>query len=73
MSRVVVDHVVAPAARAYGFLRGLVALVGFNQTSILCDHDARAAGNSKYNKFIWSMYIGLNAASCRSAAYPLHG
>ncbi|MET0602646.1 MAG: glycosyltransferase family 2 protein [Baekduia sp.] len=69
MSRRVVDHVVA-LNEAHGFLRGLVALVGFNQTSILYDRDARAAGNSKYNKFIGSMYIGLNGIVSFSR-YPL--
>jgi glycosyltransferase involved in cell wall biosynthesis len=69
MSRRVVDHVVA-LNEAHGFLRGLVALVGFRQTSILYDRDARAAGNSKYNKFIGSMYIGLNGIVSFSR-YPL--
>ena len=69
MSRRVVDHVVA-LNEAHGFLRGLVALVGFSQTSILYDRDARAAGNSKYNKFIGSMYIGLNGIVSFSR-YPL--
>jgi polyisoprenyl-phosphate glycosyltransferase len=69
MSRRVVDHVVA-LNEAHGFLRGLVALVGFNQTSILYDRDARAAGDSKYNKFIGSMYIGLNGIVSFSR-YPL--
>ena len=69
MSRRVVDHVVA-LNEAHGFLRGLVALVGFRQTSILYDRDARAAGDSKYNKFIGSMYIGLNGIVSFSR-YPL--
>jgi glycosyltransferase involved in cell wall biosynthesis len=69
MSRRVVDHVVA-LNEAHGFLRGLVALVGFRQTSILYDRDARAAGTSKYNRFIGSIYIGLNGIVSFSR-YPL--
>lgn len=69
MSRRVVDHVVA-LNEAHGFLRGLVALVGFKQTSIPYDRDARAAGASKYNKFIGSIYIGLNGIVSFSR-YPL--
>jgi glycosyltransferase involved in cell wall biosynthesis len=69
MSRRVVDHVVA-LNEAHGFLRGLVALVGFKQTSILYDRDARAAGASKYNRFIGSIYIGLNGIVSFSR-YPL--
>jgi len=69
MSRRVVDHVVA-LNEAHGFLRGLVALVGFRQTSILYDRDARAAGASKYNRFVGSIYIGLNGIVSFSR-YPL--
>jgi glycosyltransferase involved in cell wall biosynthesis len=69
MSRRVVDHVVA-LNEAHGFLRGLVALVGFRQTSIEYDRDARAAGASKYNKFFGSIYIGLNGIVSFSR-YPL--
>ena len=69
MSRRVVDHVVA-LNEAHGFLRGLVALVGFRQTSILYDRDARAAGASKYNRFFGSIYIGLNGIVSFSR-YPL--
>ena len=43
MSRRVVDNVVA-LREEHGFLRGLVALVGFKQTSMLYDRDPRAAG-----------------------------
>jgi glycosyltransferase involved in cell wall biosynthesis len=70
MSRRVVDEVVA-LNEAHGFLRGLVALVGFRQTSILYDRDARAAGDSKYNKFLGSLVIGMNGIVSFSR-YPLH-
>ncbi len=70
MSRRVVDHVVA-LGEAHGFLRGLVALVGFRQTSVLYDRDPRAAGSSKYNRFLGSLTIGLNGIISFSR-YPLH-
>jgi dolichol-phosphate mannosyltransferase len=70
MSRRVIDEVVA-LNEAHGFLRGLVALVGFRQTSILYDRDARAAGDSKYNKFMGSLVIGMNGIVSFSR-YPLH-
>lgn len=59
MSRRVVDNVVA-LKESHGFLRGLVALVGFPQTSVLYDRDPRAAGSGKYNRFMGSLVIGLN-------------
>lgn len=44
----------------HGFLRGLVAYVGFNQTFIEYDRDERAHGQGKYNRFTGSFKIGLN-------------
>jgi len=70
MSRRVVDQVVS-LDEAHGFLRGLVGLVGFAQTSIVYDRDPRAAGDSKYNKFLGSLVIGLNGIVSFSR-YPLH-
>ncbi len=69
MSRRVVDHVVA-LREAHGFLRGLVGLVGFRQTGVLYDREARAAGTSKYNRFFGSLVIGLNGIVGFSR-YPL--
>jgi dolichol-phosphate mannosyltransferase len=69
MSRRVVDNVVA-LPESHGFLRGLVALVGFRQTSVLYDRDPRAAGASKYNRFFGSILIGLNGVLGFSR-YPL--
>ena len=46
MSRRVVDNVVA-LKEDHGFLRGLVGLVGFRQTSVLYDRDPRAAGHEQ--------------------------
>jgi polyisoprenyl-phosphate glycosyltransferase len=59
MSRRVVDNVVS-LSETHGFLRGLVGLVGFRQTSVLYDRDPRAVGTSKYNRFFGSLVIGLN-------------
>jgi glycosyltransferase involved in cell wall biosynthesis len=69
MSRRVVDNVVA-LQESHGFLRGLVGLVGFQQTSVLYDRDPRAAGTSKYNRFWGSLVIGLNGVVGFSR-YPL--
>jgi glycosyltransferase involved in cell wall biosynthesis len=69
MSRRVVDNVVS-LKEGHGFLRGLVGLVGFRQTSVLYDRDPRAAGRSKYNPFLGSLLIGLNGIVGFSR-YPL--
>ncbi len=69
LSRRVVDNVVA-LEEHHGFLRGLVALVGFRQTSVLYDRDRRDAGTSKYNRFFGSILIGLNGVIGFSR-YPL--
>lgn len=69
MSRRVSTHVVA-LRETHGFLRGLVGLVGFKQTSVLYDRDARAGGQSKYNRFWGSVGIGLNGIIGFSR-YPL--
>jgi polyisoprenyl-phosphate glycosyltransferase len=44
----------------HGFLRGLVAYVGFPQTYVEYDRDARLAGQGHYNRFLGSLKIGLN-------------
>ena len=43
-----------------GFLRGLVAYIGCNQTFIDYDRDERSEGNSKYNKYLGSIQIAFN-------------
>ena len=43
-----------------GFLRGLVSLVGFRQTSVMFDRPCRYAGEGNYNKFVGSLRIGFN-------------
>ncbi len=70
MSRRVVENVVA-LKESHGFLRGLVGLVGFRQTSVLYDRDPRVAGAGKYNRFFGSIVIGLNGVIGFSR-YPLH-
>jgi polyisoprenyl-phosphate glycosyltransferase len=69
LSRRVVDNVVA-LREGHGFLRGLVALVGFRSTNVPYDRDPRAAGTSKYNRFWGSLVIGLNGLIGFSR-YPL--
>ncbi|HEY7960510.1 MAG TPA: glycosyltransferase family 2 protein [Solirubrobacteraceae bacterium] len=69
MSRRVADNVVA-LKETHGFLRGLVGLVGFSQTSVPYDRDPRTAGASKYNRFFGSLLIGLNGLVGFSR-YPL--
>jgi dolichol-phosphate mannosyltransferase len=59
LSRTVVDHLNS-LKETNGFLRGLVAFVGFNQQSIEYDRDVRFIGNSNYNVFVGSLKIGLN-------------
>jgi glycosyltransferase involved in cell wall biosynthesis len=69
MSRRVVDYVCG-LHESHGFLRGLVGLVGFRQTGVLYDREARTAGSSKYNRFLGSVVIGLNGIVGFSR-YPL--
>ncbi len=45
---------------SHGFLRGLVAYVGFKQTFIEYDRDERYAGQGNYNRLTGSLKIGLN-------------
>jgi len=65
MGRRVVDEI-AKLKECHGFLRGLVALVGFKQTSILFDRPPRFAGRGNYNRFLGSIRIGLNGIVCFS-------
>lgn len=45
---------------SHGFLRGLVAYVGFKQTFIEYDRDERYAGVGNYNRLTGSLKIGMN-------------
>lgn len=59
MSRRVVDEICGLSEK-HGFLRGLVAYVGFNQTGIIYDRDERFVGKGNYNRYFGSLKIGLN-------------
>src|ERR1035437_6283962 len=45
---------------SHGFLRGLVAYVGFRQAYVEYDRDERVAGTGNYNRLTGSLKIGLN-------------
>jgi len=47
-------------SETHGFLRGLVAYVGFKQAFIEYDRDQRFADRGKYNRLTGSLKIGLN-------------
>ena len=66
MSRRVVDEI-NRLKECHGFLRGLVSLVGFKQTSVVFDRPARFAGTTNY-PMIGSIRIGLNGLLCFSTA-----
>lgn len=65
MSRRVVDEVVH-LKEAHGFLRGMVAVVGFKQCLLPFDRPARFAGETNYNRFLGSLRIGFNGIFCFS-------
>lgn len=45
---------------SHGFLRGLVAYVGYKQAFIAYDRDPRHSGKGNYNRITGSLKIGLN-------------
>lgn len=55
----------------HGFLRGLVAYVGFRQAAVLYERDPRFTGSGKYNRYTGSLRIGLNGLIGFSRM-PLH-
>jgi dolichol-phosphate mannosyltransferase len=59
MSRRVVREICSLNEK-HGFLRGLVAYVGFNQTGVLYDRDSRHTGIGNYNRYLGSLRIGIN-------------
>src|SRR5204862_2159906 len=67
MSRRVVDEIVR-MKETHGFLRGMVALVGFRQTAVLFDRPARHSGSGNYNRFVGSLRIGFNGVVAFSSA-----
>ncbi|HTD65614.1 MAG TPA: glycosyltransferase family 2 protein [Candidatus Limnocylindria bacterium] len=66
MSRRVVNEV-NKLKECHGFLRGLVALVGFKQTLIQFDRSPRVSGQGNYNRFFGSLRIGFNGIICFSS------
>jgi len=66
MSRRVVDEI-NRLKECHGFLRGLVALVGFRQTTVVFDRPPRHAGRGHYNPLLGSMSIGVNGIVCFSS------
>jgi dolichol-phosphate mannosyltransferase len=65
MSRRVVDEV-NRLKECHGFLRGMVALVGFRQTAVLFDRPARFSGKGNYSRLFGSLRIGFNGVFCFS-------
>ena len=59
MDRCVVDEL-KMLHESHGFLRGMVAFVGFKQTYIEYDRDERASGISNYNRYLGSLKIAFN-------------
>jgi dolichol-phosphate mannosyltransferase len=59
MDRRVVDEL-KKFPETHGFLRGLVALVGFNQTAIEFDRPPRQSGSGSYNRYLGSLKIGFD-------------
>jgi dolichol-phosphate mannosyltransferase len=66
LSRRVVEEI-KHLKECHGFLRGLVALVGFKQTCIQFDRPPRFSGSGHYNRFTGSIRIGLNGLVCFSS------
>jgi len=65
MSRRVVDEVVK-LKECHGFLRGMVAVVGFRQYLLPFERPARFSGETNYNRFFGSLRIGFNGIFCFS-------
>lgn len=59
MSRRVIEEL-RQLSESHGFLRGLVAYVGFKQTAVLYKRDARLSGAGNYNRLLGSLRIGVN-------------
>src|SRR5271165_4372686 len=65
MSRRVVNEVVR-LRECHGFLRGMVAVVGFRQYLLPFERPPRFAGETHYNRFFGSLRIGFNGIFCFS-------
>src|SRR5277367_3091630 len=51
---------------SHGFLRGMVAVVGFKQYLLPFERPARYSGETNYNRFFGSLRIGFNGIFCFS-------
>lgn len=65
MSRRMVNELVR-LKECHGFLRGMVAVVGFRQCLLPFDRPPRYAGETNYNRFLGSLRIGFNGVFCFS-------
>ncbi|MBI4659560.1 MAG: glycosyltransferase [Verrucomicrobia bacterium] len=65
ISRRVVNEIVR-LRESHGFLRGMVAIVGFRQALVPFDRPPRFAGRTNYNRFLGSLRIGFNGVFCFS-------
>lgn len=59
MDRRIIDEL-KKLNETHGFLRGMVAFVGFRQTFIEYDREERASGITNYNKYLGSLKIAFN-------------
>lgn len=59
INRRVIDEI-SKLKESHGFFRGLIALIGFKQTSIDYKRSARHSGTGNYNRLFGSLKIGLN-------------
>lgn len=59
MDRRVVDEI-KRLNESHGYLRGMVAFVGFKQTFVEYDRDERASGATNYNRYLGSLHIAFN-------------
>jgi len=66
MSRRVVNEI-NRLKEHHGFLRGLIAVVGFKQAFVDFDRAPRFAGDTNYNKLFGSVRIGFNGIICFSS------
>jgi polyisoprenyl-phosphate glycosyltransferase len=59
MSRRVIEEL-RRLSETHGFLRGMVAYVGFKQAAVIYNRDARLTGTGNYNRLVGSLRIGIN-------------
>src|SRR6202171_5352565 len=59
MSRRVIEKL-RRLSETHGFLRGMVAFVGFRQAAVKYNRDPRLSGTGNYNRLVGSLRIGIN-------------